>query len=540
MSCRSKSSRSWSRAAAITVSVAASFALVASFATTPSAEAPAATDAVPVAQTTTQAVQTDPGTDPADGVALPPAAGPAGVEKRASEMEAQSEALARPPLGDYVRTSYVPRPLGGTDLPYNSATVYGYNLNVPRDAAGVRMYDLNGVLYNHPVLQAQDGLMSLSDYRLTNEARYLNRAAVDAQRLIDRRVLSDGAWYYPYPFDFALHGYPSTVLRAPWFSAMAQGQALSLFTRLYQVTGAQKWRDAADATFTSFRNAPVQGLPSVVNLGPSNYLWLEEYPRWPTSASDRTLNGHVFAMFGLYDYQRLTGDPVALDLWNGALANTRWYLPHGFRLPNYISHYCLAHPVVTSAKYHQIHWQQMISLHAATRDAVFSQYADLLRADYPPPGVGGTVRFAAGSHTGYKFSQSGAITASKTIALSGQSSAPADLRQRIKGRAIMLHITAGSLAGYWVPENYLRAKIMGTRLSLTYPIARRVVIPAGTFSAYRYDSAGTVTASKTIRPTSTTSAPFRTSATINGRFHVLVTAGSLAGYWLPATGTTLV
>lgn len=539
MPCRSKSSRSWNKAAAVTVSVAASFALVASFATTPSAAAPAAVDVVPVAQTTPP-LTAGPGTDPADGVAQPPAAGQAGVEKRASEMEAQSEVLARPPLGDYVKTSYVPRSLSGTGLPYNSATVYGYNLNVPRDAAGVRMYAINGVLYNHPVLQAQDGLMSLSDYRLTHEARYLNRAVLNAQRLIDRRVLSDDAWYYPYPFDFRLHGYPNAVMRAPWFSGMAQGQALSLFTRLYRVTGTQKWRDAADATFTSFRNAPVQGLPSVVNIDPSKYLWLEEYPLWPTTASDRTLNGHVFAVFGLYDYQQLTGDPVALDLWNGAVANTRWYLLHGFRLPNYLSHYCLAHPVVTSTKYHQIHWQQMISLHAGTGDAVFSQFADLLRADYPPPGVSGTVRFAAGAHTGYKFSQSGAITASKTITLNGQSNAPADLRQRIKGRAIMLHITAGSLAGYWVPESYLRAKIMGTRLLLTYPMPRRVVIPAGAFSAYRYDSAGTVTASKTIRPTSTTSAPFSTSATINGRFHVLVTAGSLANYWLPAAGKTLV
>lgn len=454
-------------------------------------------------------------------------------------MESRSATLARPPLGDYIKASYTPRPLSGTDLPYNSATLYGYNRDVPRDAAGVRMYELNGVLYDHPVAQAQDGLMSLSDYRLTGEARYLTRAVLDAQRLVDRRVLSDEAWYYPYPFDFLLHGDSRQVMRAPWFSAMAQGQALSLFTRLHQVTGEQKWQDAADATFTSFRNGPVEGLPSTVNLDQANYLWLEEYPLWPTTASDRTLNGHVFAVFGLYDYQQLTNDPVALDLWNGALAHTQHYLPNGFRNPNYISHYCLAHPWIQAARYHEVHWDQMISLHASTGDALWSRHADLLRADYPPPDVSGTVLLAGGSHTGYKFTAAGAITASKTIHLNRTSSAPANQRQRIKGRGIMLNITVGSLAGYWVPESYLRAKIMGTRLSLTYPMLRTVMIPAGSWSAYRYNSAGTVTASTTITPSRTTSAPFSTSATINGRWHVLVTAGSLANYWLPAEAMTL-
>ncbi|GGS38156.1 D-glucuronyl C5-epimerase family protein [Actinokineospora fastidiosa] len=454
-------------------------------------------------------------------------------------METRSEAMARPPLGTYAKTSYTPRPLDWESLPYNSSTLNGYDQDVPRDASGVRMYLLDGVLYDHPVAQAQDALMALSDYHLSGEARYLNRAVLDAQRLIDRRVLSDGAWYYPYPFDFLLHGDSREVMRAPWFSGMAQGQALSLFTRLHQVTGEQRWLAAAHATFASFRNAPVEGLPSVVDVDAAGYLWLEEYPRWPMSTSDRALNGHVFAVFGLYDYQRLTGDQTALDLWNGALAHTRWYLDHGFRSPQYISHYCLAHPWVLSAKYHEIHWNQMLLLHAGTGDAAWSRSADLLRADYPPPAVGGTVKFAAGSHTGYKFSASGEITASKTIDLNAPSSAPADLRQRIKGRDIMLRITAGGLAGYWVPENYPRTGLAGIKLSLTYPLPRTVMIPAGTWSAYQFDSAGTPTASRTITPDRTTSAPFSTSATINGRWHILVTAGSLAGYWLPAQGLTL-
>jgi uncharacterized protein YyaL (SSP411 family) len=137
-------------------------------------------------------------------------------------------------------------------LPYNSNYVRPFNEPVPRDAYGVRMYSIDGKLFDHPVAQASDGLDALNSYRLSEDRRYLDRALADADRLVNRKVVSDGAWYYPYPFDFALHGNLDDMMVAPWFSGMAQGEALSLFVRLHQTTGAAEWRTAADATFASF------------------------------------------------------------------------------------------------------------------------------------------------------------------------------------------------------------------------------------------------------------------------------------------------
>lgn len=479
-----------------------------------------------------------PGSDADEGTPLPPAAGAAGVEKRIAAMEEKAAESSRPLPDTYHKTAYAPRALSWLELPYNSPTEYGFDASVPHDSTGVRMFSIDGRLYDHPVAQAQEALEAISDYHLTGKAEYLTRAGLDAQRLIDRHVLSDDAWYFPYPFDFALHG-GSDVMRAPWFSGMAQGQALSAFSRLYQITGAQKWLDAATATFKSFLNAPAEGLPSTVNIDPSGYLWLEEYPLWPPTSSDRTLNGHVFATFGLFDYQALTADPAAVNLWNGALAHTNWYLSNGFRNPGYLSHYCLRHKGVLNDKYHDIHWHQMLLLHAASGDSAWSRYADALIADYPPPAVTGTVMLAAGTHTAYKFDKNGAITASKSISLSRRSSAPGDLRQRVRGRGIYLRVTAGSLAGYSVAEQYAHAWLAGQKVTVTYPLARTVLIPAGQWSAYKYDSAGNTTASKTISLSAPSSAPFSTSATINGRMQVLVTAGSLSGYWLPSGSMTL-
>ncbi len=524
--------RKWRTLCVLAVSVAMSVPVAATLTGEPAANAQLERSAVAVPDG-------GPRTEMVEGDALPPAGGAAGVQRRIDAMEAKSAAAAttRPLPGTYQKTAFVPRPVPDAALPYNSSAVY--ELPVARDATGVAMHRVNGRLYDHPVIQAQDALAALNNYRLTRKAAYLNRAVLDGQRLIGRRVVSDSAWYYPYRYDFALHG-GSDVMRAPWFSAMAQGQALSAFVRLNRVTGAQKWRDAANATFNSFRNAPVRGRPSTVRIDTVHNLWLEEYPHWPPTASDRTFNGHVFAVFGLYDYLRLTGDPAAVDLWNGGLNTARWHIQYRYRNTGFLSSYCLRHPSVLSTKYHGIHWHQMVSLHASTGDAGWSRIADALRADYPPPAVSGTVELFAGRHTGYKFNRNGAVIAHKSISLSRRSSAHGDQRIRVKGRGIYLRITAGSLAGYSVAENYQRARFAGVKANLTYPLARTVRIPAGTWSAYRYDSAGAVTARKTIRPTGATSAPFRRSATIDGRLQVLVTTGTLANYWLPVRGMRLV
>lgn len=483
-------------------------------------------------------LQANPGHSPDDGTMLPPTRGTAGVTRELQRLRSLPT-TTRPLPTTYNKQSFVPRQVTDAQLPYNSTAVHGWDLDVPRDAAGVRMALINGRLYDHPVAQAQDALAALSDYRLTGEARYLTRAAADADRLIARRVVSDDGWYYPYPFDFELHGDSGDIMRAPWFSGMAQGQALSVFVRLYQVTAEAKWLAAADGTYNTFLNAPARDRPYTVHIDSANYLWFEEYPRWPTTASDLTLNGHVFAIWGLFDYQRLTGDPTAVDLWNGGSTHTRWYVQRDFRNLRYISHYCLQHPEALSNLYHQIHIRQMLQMHSQTSDAGWSRIADALRADYPDPEMSGTVALAGGSHTGYKFGSRGNITGSKTINLARSSSAPADRRERILGRGIYLRITAGSLAGYRVLESYPRSVMRGAKVAMTYPLQRVVDFPAGTWSAYRFDAAGTVTGSQTVTLAEPASARFDASAVINGRLHVRLLSGPLATYWVPTANLTL-
>ncbi|MEE3918627.1 D-glucuronyl C5-epimerase family protein [Micromonospora sp. BRA006-A] len=149
---------------------------------------------------------------------------------------------------------------------------------------------------------------------------------------------------------------------------------------------------------------------------------------------ERVLNGHTFALYGVYDYWRLTGDERAVAVFDGAASTVRRYLPTHFRFTRWASKYSMgcAQPHV---KYHQVHTAQNLKLYEMTTSAVFATYAYLLRSDYPAPAVNGAVSFAAGTHVGYTFSSTGAVKSQKTLKLARASGAQASQRVRVTGGA---------------------------------------------------------------------------------------------------------
>lgn len=84
------------------------------------------------------------------------------------------------------------------------------------------------------------------------------------------------------------------TLTAPWYSGMAQGQALSLVSRLWSVTGDTRWRDAATSIVATYRaDGPGDG-PWFAHVIAGD-LWFEEYPdARGTVAPTQVVNGHVY------------------------------------------------------------------------------------------------------------------------------------------------------------------------------------------------------------------------------------------------------
>lgn len=426
------------------------------------------------------------------------------------------------------------------------------------DANGVYLYyPATGGPYDHPVGQAQFGLGCLASYRTeTDPARkavFLTRARTQADRLISQHVEARGAWWYGYPFDFTHATHTGVTYTAPWYSGMAQGEALSLLVQLSQVADVpcadrEAYQAAADATFASLQLQD-DAYPWVTLVDTEGYLWLQEYPgNQPPDISDYTYNGQIFALLGVYDYAVATGSTAAADLYDAVATTVAAYFPR-LRNPRWCSYYCDAHRI-EAYTYHQHHIDLMRQLAWQTGSPDFADFADRLVDDYPAAGVAGTVRFAAGAHTFYRFdtAASGAWVAAKGDAQLGQetvtfaraTSAPASMRRRIQGRGIYYLISAGPYAGWWVGEDWQTTYLAGVYLPTVYRPGRTLTFPGGSVpvDCYQVAADGTVTDTKTVSFAAPSNAPASQRAIVNGRPMYLIAAGGLTGYWVPASSVT--
>ena len=268
------------------------------------------------------------------------------------------------------------------ELAYARSTPVELQDDRPTDAEGVRLYERNGQKYYHPVVLAQRGLELIESFRITEDDRYLIAAKSHADRLVAEATEVEEALYFPYTFDFALHGRDDAILGAPWYSAMAQGQALSLLVRLWEATGEETYLRSADQVFETFQRLENEGSePWTVIVDDNGYLWLEEYP---TPEKDHhAWNGHMFALFGLYDYYRATGNGEAELL--GAVATVEQYFEE-FRNPGGPSYYELRFGV-TDEKYHGIHIRQLQTISDITGDPAFDEMSVVLACDLTPSSV---------------------------------------------------------------------------------------------------------------------------------------------------------
>ena len=477
-----------------------------------------------------------------NGTGLPPSRGTSGVEQlkktqdsRGTATTLRSTAATVPavPLAPFHISGIVQRAVPVGQRPYENGPIP----NGLVDSTGVRMFKLAGdpTVYNHPVGQANLAIALLDNYRRTGNTTYLRRAEANAQRLIDRRVESRDGWYYPYDFDFAVLGDTTQTLKAPWYSGMAQGVALSAFTRLYQVTKDPAWKDAADATFASLNTGPVSGEPFGSWVSTTGDLWLEEYPRWPVERSERVLNGHIYAAFGVYDYAQLTGSADAMRLYDGALTTVTHYLMSQFRTPQWASLYSLRHHTPTTT-YHQKHVLQMLSLQHQTGNPIYTTWAKTLRDDYPERTSNGFGVFTPSTTVIYQLNAASQVVRTRAVKFTRSTGAPVSRRERAYGRSIMLYVSAGAYSGWWFPEAYTKARIRGAVDVHSYDPALRATFASGTsVIAYKYDSRNQLVSYKRLTFTGQSQAPVTKSAIVDGRLAYYLPIGAFAGHWVGAT-----
>ncbi len=260
------------------------------------------------------------------------------------------------------------------------------------DAAGIPMLNYHGQIglqYN-PIAIAQWGLANYNLYRRPQGGELeIHRNKRKARFLAAGNWLCDhleqnpqGVWVWNHYFDWEYR----SRLRAPWYSALAQGQGISLLVRAHRETGEPKYLEAAERAFTSFRKSTAEG--GVAFTDSRGDIWFEEYVVNPPT---HILNGFIWAAWGVYDYFLATGSGVARELFGAATHTLRvnlerydlgfWslYEQTGYEQTGDDRSRTLL-PMVASPFYHRLHIVQLRVMYAITGDEAFARCADKWKA----------------------------------------------------------------------------------------------------------------------------------------------------------------
>ena len=241
----------------------------------------------------------------------------------------------------------------------------------PFDAAQIPVLDYRGSIgqqYN-PIAIAQYGLGNYNLFCRTQDRRHRNNVLLVANWLVEHlEQNSHGFAVWNHHFDWEYRN----RLRAPWYSALAQGQGVSLLVRAYKESADPKHLDAAHRAIACFFQPINAG--GVTFTDERGNLWFEEYIVSPPT---HILNGFIWAAWGVYDYFLTTHEKCAQDLFASAvqtlLQNLErydlgfWslYEQSGTRLP-----------MVASLFYHQLHIVQLRAMHRLTGEQKFAKVAD--------------------------------------------------------------------------------------------------------------------------------------------------------------------
>jgi hypothetical protein len=239
------------------------------------------------------------------------------------------------------------------------------------DADGVPLVDYPTGPEHNPVTTAQYGLAQWTIGLRHDQPKRIRIAVRMADWLVRTQQRGSGKWLYR--FDYRAPG--AGLLPAPWASALAQGQALSLLRRAYHRTHARRYLEAA-------RRA-LRPLQVRVTRGGLLRRWKDRpfYEEYPTvEAPTYVLNGFQQALLGLYDLADVS--PTARRQFHAGLDTLERMLPL-YDLGDGRSTYSLAHlywpspPTAATSSYHLSHVGMLLLLNRIKPDRVLRRYVRL-------------------------------------------------------------------------------------------------------------------------------------------------------------------
>lgn len=233
------------------------------------------------------------------------------------------------------------------------------------DEDGVPLLLVDGRSHHFPVTIAQYGLGNHDTYCATGKSRHLNNFFEVADWLTrNHTILHSSCVWYSY-FEKRLYS-----VKAPWPSALSQGQGISVLVRAYVRRGEQRYLDTALKAAKLFE-IPVGrgGIRTLVNR---KHVFYEEFP---SEVPSLVLNGFIFSLWGLYDLYLITREKAISRLYEEGLETLIATLPR-YDLLGWSRYdlYGSRTPGISSIFYHRLHVEQLKVMALLTGNRVFKKY----------------------------------------------------------------------------------------------------------------------------------------------------------------------
>jgi heparosan-N-sulfate-glucuronate 5-epimerase len=246
------------------------------------------------------------------------------------------------------------------------------------DGAGIPMLNYHGTIglqYN-PIAIAQWGLANYNCFCAAgDEVRWKKTLRAADWLSANLEQNAHGLWVWNHHFDWDYRD----LLKAPWYSGLAQGQGVSLLLRAHADTDSAdaKYLRAAEKAFVALTRPIAEG--GVLFVDEQNDLWIEEYLVDPPT---HILNGFIWALWGVFDCWLSRADASAKEIFDrGVQTLVRnldrfdtgyWSLyEQPERKPSRTRLKMLASPF-----YHRLHIVQLRVLSGLTGDTRFATVAD--------------------------------------------------------------------------------------------------------------------------------------------------------------------
>lgn len=251
------------------------------------------------------------------------------------------------------------------------------------DENGIPLVLINNELVYHPTNLAQYALSLFpSKDKITDEEK---KRFIKISNFICNSCINDDGGI---PFHFSFNLKNLVYFNRTFYSAMTQGQVLSVLSRAYLLTGEEKYKSIANKVFSFMnRNCKTDLSQFCKHFSElkkiRNNIMFEEYVHRTDSY---VLNGSLFAIAGIHDWFEISGLQEVKEAFDKACDTIAILLPYydfyGISSYDLLHFTCGANADFTCVYAHDYHIAILDALYYWTKNEIFSKYRDLFISYY--------------------------------------------------------------------------------------------------------------------------------------------------------------